>query len=57
MWVSVLITELHEPPVPSFVAMWHRSPKLVLNHVLKNYWYLGCIIFFLVMLGANDSLK
>lgn len=57
MRVSVPITEIQEPSVPSFVVMWHQSPKLVLNRAVKNYWYLGCIIFSLVISGANDSLK
>lgn len=57
MCVSMPTTELHELSVPPFVAMWHQSLKLVLNHAVKNYWYLVCIIFSLVMSGANDSLK
>lgn len=35
--------------------MWHQSQKLVSNRAVKNYWYLGWIIFSLVMSRANDS--
>lgn len=50
-------TAPHEPSAPPFVAMWHQFPKLVSNSAVENYWYLGWIIFSLVMSEANDSLK